>query len=182
MWLVLVLLAIFIPVHTLSVLDLGPEDLLFQVKSEKSWFSFLLKVIMHDDFLQGIIETTSINSLSFIFTIPVHFIYSTIKASKYYSVVVSLVLFLLLPLAICFLVLCLKGAKTQRTHSLNISDTFKTQMKQDKQSCEKKVRERWDPTNCFLYGVFDHGWYDFQLKYWYFYFLFIYFFVVVIFE
>ena len=170
MWLVLVLLAIFIPVHTLSVLDLGPEDLLFQVKSEKSWFSFLLKVIMHDDFLQGIIETTSINSLSFIFTIPVHFIYSTIKASKYYSVVVSLVLFLLLPLAICFLVLCLKGAKTQRT--LLLAST----------SCEKKVRERWDPTNCFLYGVFDHGWYDFQLKYWYFYFLFIYFFVVVIFE
>ena len=178
MWLVLVLLATFIPVHTLSVLYLGPEDLLFEVESEISWFSFLLKVIICDDFLQGIIETTSINSLPFIFTIPVHFIYSTIKVSKYYFVVISLVLFLLLSLAISFLVLYTENSVI----SLNISDTFKAQMKQDKQSCEKKVRERCSPTNCFLYGVFDHGWYDFQLKYWCFHFLFIFFFVVVIFK
>ena len=142
MWLVLVLLAIFIPVHTLSVLDVGPEDLLFQVKSEKSWFSFLLKVIMHDDFLQGIIETTSINSLSFIFTIPVHFIYSTIKASKYYSVVVSLVLFLLLPLAICFLVLCLKGAKTQRT--LLLVSTSVTPSRPRWSRINNPVRKKWE--------------------------------------
>ena len=27
-------------------------------------------------------------------------------------------------------------------------------------------RKRWNPINYFLYGVFDHGWYQFQLKYW----------------
>ena len=26
--------------------------------------------------------------------------------------------------------------------------------------------KRWDPINYFFYGVFDHGWYEFQLKYW----------------
>ena len=25
-------------------------------------------------------------------------------------------------------------------------------------------RKRWDQTNYFLYSVFDHGWYEFQLK------------------
>ena len=27
-------------------------------------------------------------------------------------------------------------------------------------------RKRWSLTNYFLYGIFDHGWYEFQLKYW----------------
>ena len=27
-------------------------------------------------------------------------------------------------------------------------------------------RKRWGSTNYFLYGVFDHGWYEFQLKCW----------------
>ena len=27
-------------------------------------------------------------------------------------------------------------------------------------------RKRWGPTNCLLQGVFDHGWYEFQLKCW----------------
>ena len=94
------------------------------------------------DFLQGIIETTSINSLSFIFTIPVHFIYSTIKASKYYSVVVSLVLFLLLPLAICFLVLCLKGAKTQRT--LLLASTSVTPSRPRWSRINNPVRKKWE--------------------------------------
>ena len=142
MWLVLVLLAIFIPVHTLSVLDLGPEDLLFQVKSEKSWFSFLLKVIIRDDFLQGIIETTSINSLSFIFTIPVHFIYSAIKVSKYYFVVISLVLFLLLPLAIFFLVLYLKGAQTQRTLLLVSTSVIPSRPRWSR--INNPVRKKWE--------------------------------------
>ena len=30
-------------------------------------------------------------------------------------------------------------------------------------------RKRWDPINYFLYGVFDHGWYEFLLKYWWLY-------------
>ena len=29
-------------------------------------------------------------------------------------------------------------------------------------------RKSCGPTSCFLYGVFDHGWYEFQLKYWWF--------------
>ena len=32
--------------------------------------------------------------------------------------------------------------------------------------------KKWDPTNYFLYGVFDLGWYEFQLKYWWLWFVF----------
>ena len=31
---------------------------------------------------------------------------------------------------------------------------------------QKKNSFWWDPINYFLYGVFDRGWYEFQLKYW----------------
>ena len=33
-------------------------------------------------------------------------------------------------------------------------------------------QKKWDPTNYFLYGVFDLGWYEFQLKYWWLWFSF----------
>ena len=39
----------------------------------------------------GIIGTTSIDSLYFIFTIPVHFIHSIIKVAKYYFASISLI-------------------------------------------------------------------------------------------
>ena len=40
-------------------------------------------------------------------------------------------------------------------------------MKQGKQSfCVTLIeRKRWGPVNYFIYGVFDHGWCDLQLKY-----------------
>ena len=40
---------------------------------------------------EGIIRTASINTLCFISTIPVNFIHSTIKVSKYYFVLISLI-------------------------------------------------------------------------------------------
>ena len=30
-------------------------------------------------------------------------------------------------------------------------------------------KKRWDPINYFMYRVFDHGWCEFQLKYWWLY-------------
>ena len=53
--------------------------------------------------------------------------------------------------------------------SVNLSDTFQTLMKQDKQSFRvaiSKRENRGGPTNCFSCGVFDNDWYELQLKYW----------------
>ena len=142
------------------------------------------------EFWQGIPRTAPIKSLCFYFTIPAHFIHSTIKVFKYYFVLISLIFYFpynFVPLqrnapspAVprCF---TLKGHK-HRTLSLegvNLKDTnppfgsvstFRSQMKQGKHPFvwEKHLLERksWSPTNCFLYGVFDHCWYEFQLKCW----------------
>ena len=89
-----------------------------------------------------------------------------------------------LPLGSCSLLLYPEGAQTENSISrgsnlkghkplcwisVNLSDTFKTQMKQKKHSfCVAISRKEKDggPINYFLYDVFDHGWYGFQLKYW----------------
>ena len=73
-----------------------------------------------------------------------------------------------------------KGWKPLSWISVNLGDTFNTQMNQDKQSfCVTPGQKRWKrspgqkrygPTSYFLYGVFDPGWYNFQLKYWWLYF------------
>ena len=66
-----------------------------------------------------------------------------------------------------------KGHKPPFWISVNLSDTFITEktflLKQKKYSfCVAISRKEKDggPINYFLYGVFDHGWYGFQLKYW----------------
>ena len=48
----------------------------------------ILDSSIHNEFWQGIIEITSIKCI--IFTLPLHFIHSTIKVSKYYFVFLSL--------------------------------------------------------------------------------------------
>ena len=63
----------------------------------------------------------------------------------------------------------LKGHKPPFRISVNLYDTFKIQMKQDKQSfCVTISRREKDGAQpiIFLYAVIDHGWYEFQLKYW----------------
>ena len=131
--------------------------------------------------------------LCFIFTTPVNFIHSTIKVSKYYFAFIFLILILHIIFAVlqrnasspavpsCYLwrgintdnsVIRgsnLKGHKPSFWICVNLSDTFKTQMKQGNQSllCDYfNERKRWVSTKNFLYGVFDHDWYDFGLKYW----------------
>ena len=72
------------------------------------------------------------------------------------------------------------GAWRQRTlllEGVNLKDTslpfglmstFRSQMKQDEHPYVLLFQERksWSPTNYFLSGVFDHGWYEFHLKCW----------------
>ena len=80
--------------------------------------------------------------------------------------------------------MCRKGINTENTVirrsilkeqeppfwiSVNLSDTFQTLMKQDKQSFRvaiSKRENRGGPTNYFSRGVFDNDWYELQLKYW----------------
>ena len=54
--------------------------------------------------------------------------------------------------------------------SVNLSDTFKTRMKQDKLSfcvtISRREKDGAQEITSYMYGVFDHGWYEFQLKYW----------------
>ena len=90
MWLLLVLLATFTSVYTLSILD--PCQRTYHSDWTQgnlgSPFSIDPQAIIHNE---GIIETASTKSLCFISTIPVHFIHSTIKVSKYYFVFISFI-------------------------------------------------------------------------------------------
>ena len=95
MWLILLMLAIFISVWTLPILDLcqrtyrsgwTQENLICIIPSPE-----IRKLVVHDEFWQGITGAAPTKSLCFIFTIPVHFIHSTIKVSQHYFVFTSLI-------------------------------------------------------------------------------------------
>ena len=67
--------------------------------------------------------------------------------------------------------LSLKGVTLKDTNlhfvSVSTSDTFKTQMKQKKHSFRVTIaRREKDGTQSIISFVLDHGWYEFQLKYW----------------
>ena len=101
----------------------------------------------------------------FIFTIPVHFIHSTIKVFKYYFVFISLVLVF----HIILQSFKIEGVNLKGTNlPFGSVSIFMSQMKQEMHSFVWLFQEKksWSPTNYFLYGVFDHGWYEFQLKCW----------------
>ena len=166
-------------IWTLSVLD--P----YQRTYHSGWtqgnlgspFSIGPQAIIHNE---GIIRAASIKSLCFISTIPVHFIYSTIKVSKYYFVFISLNF--MFPGAIPGKGIntensVIRGSGVARTQTLLFDQCQPQWYLQDPNEAGQAIllcgylheRKRWSPTNYFLYvfdGVLDHGWYEFQLKYW----------------
>ena len=91
MWSILVLLAIFISVETLSILDPCQRTYRSAWTQENldSPFSKDAQAHYHDEFWQGITEAAPAKSLCFIFTIPVHFIHSAINVFKYYFFFIS---------------------------------------------------------------------------------------------
>ena len=119
----------------------------------------ILKPITHDEFWQDIVWIAFITSLCFIFTIHVHFIYSTIKVSKYY--------FVFIPFIFIFHIILqafkdtvptitwrdintknsaisgsnLKEHKPPFWISVDLSDTLKSQMKHGKKSPRQKKIE-----------------------------------------
>ena len=60
----------------------------------------------------------------------------------------------------------LEGHKSPFWIGVNLSDTFKTWASNPFVSIFLRVRKIGPNTFFFLSGVFDDGWYEFQLKYW----------------
>ena len=130
--------------------------------------------------------------MCFIFAIPVHFIHRTIKISKYYFIFISLIFIFhiilysfketpprqLFPGAIPW-----RSTNTENSHirgsnlkgHKSVSTSVIASRRRWSRTSNPFARlspgeKKWSPTNYFLYGVFDHGWYEFQLKYWWLYF------------
>ena len=127
--------------------------------------------------------------MCFSFNIPVYFIHSTIKVFKHYFVFISLI-------SIFHIILwsfierppiqLFSGAIPWRGINIENSVIRGSKLKGHKPlfwisvnlqvpdeagkvillSDYLQEKKSWSPTNYFLYGVFDHGWYDFQLKCW----------------
>ena len=124
-------------------------------------------------------HSASIKSLCFISTIPVHFIHSAIKFQS--IILFSFPSFLISiqfcsPLKKCPLVVRRPGVTLNDTNlsfgsvlTSVIHSRHGWSRTSDAFAWLSPGEKKMDPTNYFLYvfdGVFDRGWYEFQLKYW----------------
>ena len=144
------------------------------MNSEKSGFSLFHRSLSPLSTMNNI-ATISINSSCFIYIIPVHFIHSKSKVSKYHFVFISLIFIFhiilkffketspsqLLPGAMPWSGIntekfAIRGSNLKGHKSaVWISVISVTQMKQDQQSFCVTLQERkkWGPINYFSYGV-----------------------------